>query len=81
MVQREFVAQERCQALFDLLGFSLGSGEPEQGVVAVPDVRSPPEAGISVIPAGHAPQLPAQLPRRGVVSALVARSLAARTLA
>jgi hypothetical protein len=38
--QGEFVAQERRQALFDLFGFGLGSGEPEQGVVAlcrVPD--------------------------------------------
>ena len=33
--QLEFVTQELRQALFDLLGFGLRSGEPEQGVVGV----------------------------------------------
>jgi len=34
-VQLEVVAQELCQALLDLLGFSLGSGEPEEVIVGL----------------------------------------------
>ncbi len=66
--QGEIIAQEYRQALFDLLGFGLGSDEPEQGVVAVPDIAQPPIAGIARIPAGHGPQLLAQLPRLRVVA-------------
>ena len=33
--QLEFLTQELCQPLFDLLGFGLGSGEPEQMVICL----------------------------------------------
>jgi hypothetical protein len=33
--QLEVVTQERRQALFDLLGFGLWSGEPEQDVIGL----------------------------------------------
>jgi hypothetical protein len=38
--QREFVTRERRPALCDLLGFSLGSGEPGQGVVGIAGVTA-----------------------------------------
>jgi hypothetical protein len=47
--QLEVLAQELSQALFDLLGFGLGSGEPEQVVIAVAHVSQPPEIGITRI--------------------------------
>ena len=59
--QLEVVTQEPRQALFDLLGLGLGSGEPEQVIVCVPDIPQPPVAGIAGIPAGQAAQLLAQL--------------------
>ena len=40
-VQLEVVTQELRQAVLDLLGFGLGSGEPEQGVVGVTAVAQP----------------------------------------
>ena len=39
--------QERCQALLDLLGFGLGSGEPEEVIVGIADISQPPVAGIT----------------------------------
>ena len=53
-VQVELFAQERGETLFDLLGFGLGSGEPEQGVVGVAAVTQPPVAGIIRVLAGQA---------------------------
>jgi hypothetical protein len=40
--QLEIVPQELSQALLDLLGFGLRSGEPEEGVVGVSTVAEPP---------------------------------------
>lgn len=59
-IQREIVAQERRQALFDLLGFGLGSDEPEQVVVGVADISQPPIARIVLILAGQALHLLAE---------------------
>ena len=49
--QLEVVMQELSEALFDLLGFGLGSGEPEEVIICVPDISQPPVAGITRIPA------------------------------
>ena len=68
--QLEVITQELREARFDLLGFGLRSGEPEQGVVGVPDVPQPPVARIAGILARQAAQLLAQRPRLGTVSAL-----------
>ena len=53
----ELVAQEHRKTLFDLLGFGLGSGEPQQGVVGVAAVAQPAVAGIIGILAGQGVQL------------------------
>jgi hypothetical protein len=45
-LQFELVAQERPDPGLDLLSFALGTGEPEQEVVAVPHIPKPPVAGI-----------------------------------
>jgi hypothetical protein len=47
--QPEFITQELCQPLFDLLGFSLGSGEPEQMVICLCRLRDYAERGVKVL--------------------------------
>jgi hypothetical protein len=47
--QLEGLAQERCQTLFDLLGFGLGSGEPEQVVVRYAEHRIMPTMVVMVL--------------------------------
>ena len=41
-LQLEVILQELGEATFDLLGFGLRSGEPEQDVIGIPDVTQPP---------------------------------------
>ena len=43
------------EALFYLLGFGFGAGEPEEVVIGVPAIPQPPVAGIEGIPAGQRP--------------------------
>ena len=50
--------QEPCQAGFDLLGFGLRAGEPEQVIVGVADIPEPAVAGVTGIPGGQAPSAP-----------------------
>jgi hypothetical protein len=40
--QFEIITQKLFQALFDLLGFGFGSGEPEEMIVGIPDAFQPP---------------------------------------
>ena len=49
-LELEILLQELSEATFDLLGFGLRSGEPEQDVVRVPGVTQSPIAGIAWIP-------------------------------
>jgi hypothetical protein len=56
--QPEFVTQESCQPLLDLLGLGLGSGEPEQMVICVSAVPQSPVTGIARVGAGQAGHLP-----------------------
>jgi len=51
--QLEVITQEHRQSLFDLLGFGLRSGEPEQGVIGVSAVTQPAVIGIAGILAGQ----------------------------
>ncbi len=67
--QLEIITQEVGQALFDLLGFGLRAGEPEQVIIGVADVPEPAVAGITGIPGGQAPPLLAQFPYRSTVAA------------
>ena len=60
--------QERREALLDLLGFGLGSGEPEEVIVGVPDISQPPVAGIGRVPARDPAPLRAQPPHCGAVT-------------
>jgi hypothetical protein len=43
-LQLELLAQERRDPRLDLLGLVLGTGKPQQPVVAVPDITKPPVA-------------------------------------
>ena len=61
-IQFEVITQELRQAMFDLFGFGLGSGEPEQGVVGVTAVAQPPVARIIGVLAGQAVQPPVEGP-------------------
>src|SRR5262249_22521717 len=61
--------QEVSEPLLDLLGFGLGSGEPEQVIVGVPDVPEPAVTGIAGLPVRQAPPLLAQLPHGGAITA------------
>ena len=61
--------QEPCQAGFDLLGFGLRAGEPEQVIICVADIPESAVAGITRIPGGQAPPLLAQVPYRSTVAA------------
>src|SRR6202007_1555187 len=47
----------------------LGTGEPEEMVICVPDVPEPAVAGVTGIPAWQAAPLPEQFPCRGTVPA------------
>ena len=49
-LQLEIVEQELSEALFDLFGLGLRSGEPEEVIVCVPCVPQPPVAGVLGIP-------------------------------
>jgi len=51
-VQLEFVTREFPEALFDLLGFGLGPGEPEQGVVGLCRTLGYADRGVMVLVAG-----------------------------
>jgi len=42
--EREFVAQEPCELIFDVLGFGLRPGEPQEVVVGL--CRGPGYAGV-----------------------------------
>src|SRR5262249_43189157 len=53
--QLEVIPQELGQACFDLLGLGLGSGEPEQLVVGIPDVMQPAVARVRGVLAGYGP--------------------------
>ena len=52
--QFEVVTQELGEALFDLLGFGLGSDEPQQVIVSVSDISQPPVSRILRILTGQA---------------------------
>ena len=65
----EFITQERCEAGPDLLRFGFGSGEPEEGVVGVPDITKPPVARVVRVRAGQAALPRTQLPCLGTVTA------------
>ena len=67
--QLEVLAQEVSQAPFDLLGFGLRAGEPEQVIVGIAEVPEPAVARVTGIPGGQAPPLLAQFPHRGTVAA------------
>jgi hypothetical protein len=66
--QLEVIMQELCQALLDLLGFGLGSGEPEEVIVGIADISKPPVAGITRVPARDPAPPRAQPPRCGAVT-------------
>ena len=68
-LQLEVIAQELSEAMLDLLGLCLRSGEPEQDVIGVSRVTQPPVAGIVGILAREAALLLAQRPHRGMVAA------------
>jgi hypothetical protein len=55
--QLEVLTQERRETLLDLLGFGLGSGEPEKVIVGVADISEPAVAGVAHIPARDAAPL------------------------
>ena len=59
------------QACFDLFGFGLWPGEPEELIICVPGISEPPVVAVLGIPAGQTPLLLSQLPRRGAVAAVV----------
>ena len=61
--------QELSEATFDLLGFGLWSGEPEQDVIGIPDVTQPPILGIQWIRGREVALLLLQRPRSGMVAA------------
>ena len=67
-LQLEVLVQELGEATFDLLGFGLRSGEPEQDVVGVSHVPQPPVARIVWIQARKAALLLAQLPHRSIIA-------------
>jgi hypothetical protein len=58
----EFITQERCESGPDLLRFGFWSGEPEEGVVGVPDIAKPPVARVVRVRAGQAALPRTQLP-------------------
>ena len=68
-LQLEVLLQELSEATFDLLGFGLRSGEPEQDVIGIPDVTQPPIRGILQIRGREATLLLLQRPRGGIVAA------------
>ena len=65
----EFITQERCEAGPDLLSFGFWSGEPEEGVVGVPDIAKPPIARVVRVRAGQAALPRTQLACLGTVTA------------
>ena len=73
-LQLELLLQELGEATFDLLGFGLRSGEPEQDVIGVSDVPQPPVARIVGILAGEAALLLAQRPHRGMIATAASSS-------
>jgi len=56
--QLEFILQERSQSLLDLLGFSLGPGEPEQMIICVSAISQTPKSRIIWVGAGQPDHLP-----------------------
>jgi hypothetical protein len=52
--QPEIVMQERREAALDFLCFGFWSGEPEEGIVGIPDIPQPPVARIMGIRTGQA---------------------------
>jgi len=67
--QPEIVTQERREAALDFLCFGFRPGEPEEGIVGIPDISQPPVARVIRIRAGQAALLRAQVPRLGAVTA------------
>jgi hypothetical protein len=67
-LQLEILSQELAEATFDLLGFGLRPGEPEQDVVGVSHVPQPPVARILGIMTREATLLLAQYPHRGMIA-------------
>ena len=62
--QPEIVTQERREAGPDFLCFGFRPGEPEEGIVGIPDIPQPPVAWITGIRAGQA-ALPRAVPAPG----------------
>ena len=67
--QPEIITQERREPALDFLCFGFRPGEPEEGIVGIPDISQPPVARVVRIRAGQATLLRTQFPCLGMVAA------------
>src|SRR5712691_2689761 len=67
--QPEIITQERREAGPDFLCFGFRPGEPEEGIIGIPDIPQPPAARIIWVRAGQAALLRTQFPPQGAVIA------------